>query len=145
MRPPKFLIRAMGRAQAAIYRASGGRLLTRFGRVEVLLLTTTGRRSGKPRTAPLLYIRDGDAYVVVGSQGGHDTHPGWVLNLRADPHATVQIGAWVIPVAAEDAPDDARDRLWRDLVATYPSYAEYRERTARRFPIVVLRPEELPG
>ena len=144
MRPPKSVIRAMGRAQAAIYRASGGRLLTRFGRVEVLLLTTTGRRSGARRTAPLLYIRDGDAYVVVGSQGGHDTHLAWVLNLRSEPHATVQIGARVIPVTAEEAPDADRDRLWERLVATYPSYAEYRERTARRFPIVLLQPDESP-
>jgi deazaflavin-dependent oxidoreductase (nitroreductase family) len=134
----------MGRVQATIYRASGGRLLSRFGRVHLLLLTTTGRRSGADRTAPLLYIEDGDALVVVGSQAGHDTHPAWVHNLRANPFATVRIGPRVISVVAENAPDDARRGLWDRLVATYPPYAAYSGRTDRRFPIIILRPRE-PG
>ena len=140
MRPPKPLIRAMGRIHAVTYRSSRGRLLSRFGRAEVLLLTTTGRRSGAPRTVPLLYVEDGGTFVVVGSVGGHDAHPAWVLNLRANPDATVRIGPRVVPVVAEDAAEAARPRLWERLVATYPGYAGYRERTSRRFPIVVLRP-----
>ena len=140
MRFPKPLIRLLGRVQGPIYRATGGRLVGKVGKAGVLLLTTTGRRSGKSRTVPLLYVPDGDAFVVVASQGGHDTHPAWYLNLRANPAATVQIGKRVTIVQAEELTGEARDRLWAALVAVYAGYAEYRIRTSREFPIIALRP-----
>ena len=140
MRFPKPLIRLLGRVQGGIYRATGGRLVGKVGKAGVLLLTTTGRRSGKSRTVPLLYVPDGDAFVVVASQGGHDTHPAWYLNLRANPAATVQIGKRVTIVQAEELTGEARDRLWAALVAVYAEYAEYRTRTSREFPIIALRP-----
>lgn len=140
MRPPKILIRLTGRVQRVLYRATGGRLGGRVGKAGVLLLTTTGRRSGKQRTVPLLYVPDGDAFVVVASLGGHATHPAWYLNLRANPAVTVQVGGTTTPVRAEELDLEARDRLWPLLVATYPSWEEYRSRTARQFPIVALRP-----
>ena len=100
MRFPKPMIRLLGRVQGAIYRATGGRWVGKVGSAGVLLLTTTGRRSGKSRTVPLLYVPDGDAFVIVASQGGHDTHPAWYLNLLANPAATVQIGKRVMNVRA---------------------------------------------
>ena len=139
MRFPKPMIRLLGRVQGAIYRATGGRLVGRVGRAGVLLLTTTGRRSGKFRTVPLLYVPDGEAFVIVASQGGHDTHPAWYLNLRANPAATVQIGNRVMNVTAEELTAEARDRMWAALVAVYAGYAEYRTRTSREFPIIALR------
>lgn len=139
MRFPKPLIRMLGRVHGAIYRVTGGRLVGKVGRAGVLLLTTTGRRSGKFRTVPLLHVPDGDAFVIVASQGGHDTHPAWYLNLRANPAATVQIGNRVMNVTAHELTAEARDRLWAALVAVYAGYAEYRTRTSREFPIIALR------
>lgn len=140
MRPPKLMIRLMGRAQAAIYRRSGGTRLSSFGAAPVLLLTTTGRRTGKERTVPLLYVKDGEAFAIVGSMGGHDSHPAWVHNLRAHPRATVQVGDQVIAVNAREAGGDEVTRLWPQLVEMYPAYADYRTRTLRRFPVVLLVP-----
>ena len=140
MRFPKPLIRLLGRVHTTIYRLTGGRIAATVGAARILLLTTTGRRSGKPRTVPLLYVLDGDAFVVVGSQGGHDTHPAWYLNLRANSAATVQIGGRVIPVRAEELPEEDRARLWTSLVGAYGSYDEYRTRTDRKFPILTLHP-----
>ena len=140
MRPPKPLIRALGRMQAAVYRWTGGRVGGRFGGAQVLLLTTTGRRTGAARTVPVLYIRDGERYVVVGSQAGHDTHPAWYLNLRARQEATVQVADRTVSVTAHDADSADRERLWPLLVAVYPAWSAYRERTARAFPIVLLTP-----
>ncbi len=142
MRFPKPMIRLLGRVQGAIYRATGGRWVGKVGNAGVLLLTTTGRRSGKSRTVPLLYVPDGDALVIVASQGGHDTHPAWYLNLLANPAATVQIGKRVMNVRAEELTGDARARLWESLVVTYTGYAEYRTRTSREFPIIALRRDQ---
>jgi deazaflavin-dependent oxidoreductase (nitroreductase family) len=141
VRPPKPLIRLIGRVQGAVYRTSRGRLLGRVGRAEVLLLTTTGRRSGVKRTVPLLHVVDGGRFVVVASLGGHDTHPAWYLNLRADPHATVTIGGRSLAVSAHDADPAEAEALWPALVAAYPAWEDYRRRTTRRFPVIILTAE----
>jgi deazaflavin-dependent oxidoreductase (nitroreductase family) len=138
MRPPKAIIRLMGRVQTAIYRRSGGRRMSRFGRAPVLLLTTVGRRTGQGRTVPLLYVKDGDAYAIVGSFGGHDSHPAWVHNLRARPKASVQAGVTTVAVTAREASEKEIARLWPDFVAMYPAYAEYRTRTSRTIPVFIL-------
>jgi deazaflavin-dependent oxidoreductase (nitroreductase family) len=139
MRPPKSLIRALGRVHGTVYRATGGRVLGRIGDARVILVTTTGRRSGVSRTVPLLCIQDGEDRVIVASQAGHDAYPGWYLNLRANPDATMQIGRRVIPVRATEAGAGEADRLWARLVAAYPAWEGYRGRTRRRFPVVILR------
>lgn len=144
MRWPKPIIRLLGRVHRPLYRLTGGRLFGSVGPARVLLLTTTGRRSGKARTVPLLYVPDGECFVIVASQGGHDTHPAWYLNLTADPNASIQIGGEVVAVSAEELGVDDRERLWRSLVAAYPDYAEYRTRTRRQFPIIALRPTGSP-
>jgi deazaflavin-dependent oxidoreductase (nitroreductase family) len=106
----------------------------------VLLLITTGRRSGKSRTNPLLYIRDGDAIVVVGSNGGSDDVPSWWLNLRSDPDAEVEIDRARIPVTARKASPGERARLWPEFTSRYPGYAKYATKTAREIPVVLLEP-----
>ncbi len=125
-----------------VYRVSGGRLMAKMSGLPILLLTTTGRRSGKARTAPLLYIEDGDAYVVLASFGGQPDHPAWYLNLEASPEASVQIGDGTVGVRAETVHGDERTRLWERMVAGYGSYEAYQRKTEREIPVVVLRPVE---
>ena len=138
----RFLIRAMSRTHSGLYRASGGRLLGRVAGMPVLLLTTTGRRSGKPRTAALTYFRDGADLVVIGSFGGSDLPPAWWLNLQRDPQASVLIGGTTSRVTARAATAEEHDRLWPLVTTTHPGYARYQERTARLIPIVMLTPED---
>jgi deazaflavin-dependent oxidoreductase (nitroreductase family) len=97
-----------------------------------LLLTTTGRKSGEPRTQPLLYAADRDAFVVVGSNWGQRHHPAWSANLLAQPEATVMIGDNQIPVRGELATGAERDRLWRAVLATWPAYRTYEQRADGR-------------
>ena len=104
----------------------------------VLLLTTTGRRSGKPRTTPLIYARDGDRYVIVASKGGAPEHPGWYRNLNKDPEVELQVRDQVFPARARTAAGDERERLWRKVNEVWPHYAEYAQRTDREIPVVVL-------
>jgi deazaflavin-dependent oxidoreductase (nitroreductase family) len=124
---------------ALIYRLSAGRLLNVDG--QIILLSTIGRRSGQVRTAPLFCVRDGAAYVVIGSYGGSDTHPAWYYNLLAHPQALLTDGARRIPVTASFAAGAEYERLWGLLVAANPAYAEYRSRTVRQLPIVRLEPQ----
>jgi deazaflavin-dependent oxidoreductase (nitroreductase family) len=125
----------------ALFRASGGRIGGRLrGNLPVLLLTTTGRKSGKQRTTPLLYVRDGEQYVIVASVGGAPKHPAWHLNLQNNPAATIQIGTRRIAVSAKTATPDERTRLWSLVTAMYPGYDAYQAKTSREIPVVVLTP-----
>jgi len=127
---------------------TGGRAGTKFRGQPLILLTTTGRKTGKDRTWPLvgLPIDPGDhtlGWVVAGSNGGHDAHPAWYVNLRADPVATVQDRATKTKVQARDASDVERDEFWPKFVETLTTYAEYQEATDRRIPVVMLEPLEV--
>jgi deazaflavin-dependent oxidoreductase (nitroreductase family) len=122
------------------YRLSGGALGGKLMGVPCLLLTTTGRKSGRQRTTPLMYLRDGQDVVVVASYGGSPAHPSWYRNLVAHPEAEVQIGREQMRVAARTADDDERARLWPRLVEAYKSYADYQTRTERKIPVVILEP-----
>ena len=106
----------------------------------VLLLTTTGRRSGEPRTTPLIYARDGDRYVIVASKGGAPEHPGWYRNLERHPEVELQVRDRVLPAVARTAAGEERGRLWRKANEVWPHYDEYAERTDREIPVVVLEP-----
>jgi deazaflavin-dependent oxidoreductase (nitroreductase family) len=140
MRPPRPLVRLFSQLQASRYRRSGGRRGGTFRGRPVLLLTTTGRRTGRARTTPLVYVRNGDSYVVVGSNAGHDHHPRWRANLLADPRATIQVAGERIPVTARFAEGDEERRLWERLVEHSPGFARYRRMTTRPFPVAVLSP-----
>ena len=106
----------------------------------MLLLTTTGRKSGKRRTTPLLFIEDGGRYVIVASVGGAPKHPAWYLNLQADPAAAIELRGRTRSVRAETAGPDERARLWRGVTAMYPTYDAYQAKTTREIPVVVLTP-----
>ncbi len=126
------------RVNVAIYRMSGGRLGGRVGRAPILLLHHVGRRSGKARVTPLLYLDDADGLVIVASKGGTDRHPDWFHNLMANPATTVEVGRERRRVTARQATAEERERLWRRLVEIYPSYATYQSHTDRLIPIVLL-------
>jgi len=128
------------RLHETVYRWTGGRLGGRMGPLPTLLLTTTGRKSGQPRTIPLIYFPAGDRLVVVASNGGQDQPPAWYLNLRAYPMASVQIGKEHRPVRAVVAPPAVRARLWPQVVARNPAYAGYERKTDREIPMVILYP-----
>jgi deazaflavin-dependent oxidoreductase (nitroreductase family) len=121
-----------------VYRISGGRLGGRLGRHDMLLLTTTGRKSGAPRTVPLLYVRQRDRFLVVASNAGDERDPAWWLNLQARPEATVQVGAESHSVRARRAGSDEAQELWPLLEAAYGSFSDYRKGTSREIPVVVL-------
>lgn len=121
-----------------LYQRTGGRIGGRMRGAPVLLLTTTGRRSGRPWTVPVMYQQDGDGWVVIASNGGSDRHPAWWLNLRARPEGTVQIGSGTFPVAAARTSGAQRERLWRKMVDAYPGYDAYLTKTRRKMPVVLL-------
>jgi deazaflavin-dependent oxidoreductase (nitroreductase family) len=118
-------------ADRLVGRLTGGRVVA-LGLVPSLILTTTGRRSGLPRRSPLLYVRDGDAFVVIGSNWGKTGQPAWSHNLLADPRATVTVGGRHLPVTARLATGAERERLWDKLVAEWPAYRTYVERAGGR-------------
>ncbi len=122
------------------YRLTGGLIGGRFGKAPILLLTTTGRKSGRQRTSPLLYYPDGDNLVIIASKGGSPTHPAWYLNLTAHPKAEVQVGRETKAVVAETASAEERARLWPLVTEMYSQYDDYQRRTKREIPVVVLRP-----
>jgi F420H(2)-dependent quinone reductase len=126
--------------QIALYRWSGGRVGSRMGGVRFLLLTATGRKSGKTYTTPLAYIDHEDGYVIAATNAGFPHHPGWYYNLKAEPGATIQVGNRVTATVAEEATGEARDQLWDRFLAQIPGYAAYQERTDRVFPMMILRP-----
>jgi len=122
-----------------VYRLSGGKVAGRMAGGPILLLTTVGRKSGKERTLPLLYLADGDAVVLVASNGGAAKHPLWWLNLQTNPQAKVQRGGLVTTVTARQATSEERVRLWPLLVKLYNGYGDYQKRTPREIPVVILR------
>jgi len=133
-------LRWMGKLNVPLYRLSGGRLLGKVNKAPVLLLTTTGRKSGQKRTAPVVYLADGDAYVVIGSNAGHSRTPAWALNLKAKPEAEVEVGRKRIPVRARVAEGEERADLWRRHNEQYSGFDEYEARTDRDIALFVLEP-----
>lgn len=121
-----------------LYRWSGGRIGARMANLPVLLLETVGRRTATPRTNALTYLPRGEACVVVASLLGEPRHPAWYLNLVARPEVFVQVGRRRYAACAREAEGSEREAIWDELVAVSPDYAQYRARTERRIPIVVL-------
>jgi deazaflavin-dependent oxidoreductase (nitroreductase family) len=133
-------IKWMGRGHTWLYKVSGGKRGGMVKEAPVALLTTTGRKTGRPRVSPLLFMRDGDRVIVVASRGGSDRNPLWYLNLKADPKVSVQIKDEVLTLTARDATDDERATWWPRLVKMYPTFDDYQSWTDRRIPIVVCEP-----
>ena len=132
-------IKLMSAANVTAYRLTGGRLGGKFLRgAPVLLLTTVGRKSGEPRVAPLLYLRDGDRVVVVASKGGMSRHPLWYHNIEANPKVEVEIGTEKTAMVARRATDAEKADLWPKLVAIYRDFDDYKGRTQSNITILIL-------
>jgi deazaflavin-dependent oxidoreductase (nitroreductase family) len=134
--------RVVSPLQRELYRRTGGRL-SLTGRAPVLLLTTTGRRTGKARTVPLLYIRDGDRLVICNVNPGFERPNPWILNLRAEPHARVQIGHRTTSVRARSASEHELDRYWPQLTKMWPAYQAFYDKGGKRS-VFVLEPGTPP-
>ncbi len=134
------MLKHFSKIHVFLYRASGGRIGGRFKAAPVLLLTTTGRKTGTRRTTPLLYAEDGGRYVIIASVGGAPRHPAWYLNLSGNADATIRIGSRELEVHAETAPPDERARLWTLMTRIYPGYDAYQAKTSREIPVVTLTP-----
>lgn len=149
MIPPRWVFRIGWAFHKALFAASGGRLGTeraRDGKPGTLFLQSTGRKSGQVRRNALFYLDDRPNLVVIASNAGADIDPAWWLNLQAQPDAEVELGVDRRPVRARAATADERARLWPRVVAASPGYDEYRRRTSREIPIVVLEPRTVhPG
>lgn len=125
------------RVHAAAYRATRGRVGARFGHLEQVLLTTTGRTTGQPRTTPLAATPDGDRLILVASNNGDDHDPSWFRNLVAHPDVVVQRGPRRVEMVARVAEGAERERTWALAVANNPGYATYESRTSRVIPVIV--------
>ena len=135
----RLLMNVMGGTHAALYRVTRGKVGGTMLKVPILLLITRGRKSGKKRTTPLMFSRDGDNLVLIASVGGAPRNPAWYWNLQGG-EAEVQVGSERRRVRARDAEGEERERLWAQMVALYPNYAEYQKKTTRQIPVVVLEP-----
>ncbi len=127
-----------GPEHVRVYRETDGERGYHWCGTTILLLTTTGRRSGEERTTPLIHRTDGDRWVVVASKGGTPEHPDWFQNLEQDPEAEIQVKAERIPVRATVAEGDERERLWKLMTEVWPDYDEYQAKTDRTIPVVLL-------
>lgn len=122
----------------AEYRANQGKVTGMFAGAPLLLLTTTGAKSGRLRTSPLAYTTDGDRIIIIASKGGAPTHPDWYHNLLAHPEATVELGADRFQVRASVPEGQERERLYNQMAAQMPGFAEYQKNTTRQIPVVAL-------
>jgi deazaflavin-dependent oxidoreductase (nitroreductase family) len=123
-----------------LLRRTGGRVGAGGLGLDVILVTTRGRRSGEARTVPLGAVHDGDDWVVIASNAGHDRMPAWALNMRTEPAVTVEIGGVARPFRVHEAIGDEAARLWPIVTDAYPGYGDYRTRTERQIPLFVLEP-----
>lgn len=133
-------LRLVGKLNVPLYRLSGGRVGGKVGRGPVLLLTTTGRKSGEPRTAPVLYLADGDRFVVINTNAGNAKTPAWSLNLRADPDAEVEVRRKRIKVRARLAEGEERAELWRRHMQQYSGWDYYESKLDRQPSVFILEP-----
>jgi deazaflavin-dependent oxidoreductase (nitroreductase family) len=135
------VLRRVMKGHTVAYRATHGVIGHRFpGVPPMLLLDHVGAKSGRKRTTPLVYTRDGNQLLLVASKGGHPKNPSWFHNLRANPDTTVQVGSQRQPVRARVARQEERGRLWDKALGTYPGFHDYRRRADREIPLIVLEP-----
>ena len=136
--PPDLAL--VGEDHIRAYQESGGEAGYLWNGVPTLLLTVTGRRTGRALTSALIFGRDGDDYLVVASKGGAPRHPSWYLNLDAHPSALIQVKDKRFPVVGRTATPAAKPRLWRIMTEVWPNYDVYQSRTDRDIPVVILSP-----
>jgi deazaflavin-dependent oxidoreductase (nitroreductase family) len=133
-------LRWTGKFNVPVYRATGGRIGGKVGRAPVLLLTTTGRKSGQLRTAPVVYLADGDNVVLINTNAGNAKIPAWSLNLKANPEAEVELGGRRRAVRARVAEGEERADLWRKHIEQYAGFDDYKDKLDREISVFVLEP-----
>lgn len=136
----KKILRTVNRIQIAIYRRSRGKIANRVANMPLLLITTYGRKTGNPATNPVVFIQDGQDYLVSGSAGGMDWDPGWYLNLKARPQARIEVGEQAFDVQATIAAGDERVALYEKFKAASPNFEKYEKGTSRVIPVIRLAP-----
>ena len=139
-RPLRLAMKYFARVHIWAYQRTNGRVGARLLWFPAALVTTTGRKTGLPRTTPTLYLGDGDRVVLPASFGGRDADPGWYRNLKSNPEVHVQIRGEHLDLMARDATDDERKRYWPKLIRIYPPYRGYRQAADRKIPLVVCEP-----
>jgi deazaflavin-dependent oxidoreductase (nitroreductase family) len=132
------LIRAIGGFHAWLWKLTGGSVGAGFGRAPCMLLTTKGRKTGRPRTTPVLYLEDTGGFVAVASFGGNDAHPAWYLNLQSCPEAEVVVKGERRKVVARTLSREEKAIVWPRVVKMYPNFNAYQQRTKREIPLVKL-------
>jgi deazaflavin-dependent oxidoreductase (nitroreductase family) len=131
-------IRLIGRLHAWLWKLTGGRLGDLFGRAPFMMLITRGRKTGRERTTPVLYLQYGADLIVVGSFGGNDVHPAWYLNLEQRPEAEVIINGERRRLLAHKVSPEEKEIIWPQLITMYPNFAVYQQRTRREIPLLRL-------
>ena len=131
-------ISLLGDEHVRVYRETNGEKGYIWNGVPILLLTTTGRKSGQPRTIPIIFTQYGDSWVIIASKGGSPTHPKWYLNILDDPNVQVQVKANIQEAKARTAESPEREKIWAECVKTWPNYDIYQSRTDRQIPVVVI-------
>lgn len=124
------------------FRANDGKVGGNFEGAPLLLLHSTGAKSGEARLHPVMYLDDGDRYVIFASKAGADTHPAWYHNLKANPDASIEIGPDTVEVVAVEATGNERDELFERQAGIFPAFGEYAEKTSRTIPVMLLNPRE---
>ncbi len=137
----KWLMRLVMAIYVFLYRRTGGKMGGRLGTMPVLLLTTTGRKSGKKHTVPVMYLSESPNYIITASNNGGEMPPAWWLNLKSSPQATIEIGGDMRLVTTKQADSEEKERLWAQLVEKAPAFEGYQKRTQREIPMVILRPQ----
>jgi deazaflavin-dependent oxidoreductase (nitroreductase family) len=139
------MMRKANQIHVALYRMSKGKLANEIANMPILLITTYGRKSGKLRSNPIVYIRDGQDYLVTASAGGMDWNPDWYFNLKKQPEARIQVGENVLDVAAVIINGDERTRLYDRFKAASPNFVKYEKGTSREIPVIRLIPQGRNG
>jgi deazaflavin-dependent oxidoreductase (nitroreductase family) len=133
-------IKLFGAAHTFLYRRTNGAIGGKLMGMPMLLLTTTGRKSGRAITQPLTYLQDRESYIIIASNNGRDRNPLWYQNLRAKPDVEIQVGSNVMNAFARPATPDEAKQIWPRVDAVYPQYKGYRNKTTREIPIVRVSP-----
>jgi deazaflavin-dependent oxidoreductase (nitroreductase family) len=128
----------LGENHIRVYRETNGERGYLWNGVPILLLTSTGRKSGQPRTIPIIFTAYKNSFIIIASKGGSPTHPKWYLNVAENPHVTVQVKAEIFEAVARTAQQPEREELWAQAVKTWPNFDVYQSRTTRQIPVVVI-------
>ncbi|MCB0112196.1 MAG: nitroreductase family deazaflavin-dependent oxidoreductase [Caldilineaceae bacterium] len=141
-KPMKQAMKVANGLHVALYRISGGKLASEIANLPILLITTTGRKSGKPHTNPVVYLKEGQDFLVAASVGGMDWHPSWYFNLKELPQAKIKVGNQTFAVQATITSGDERDRLYEKFKAASNNFAKYEKNTSRVIPVIRLTPTQ---